>query len=217
MNTKLETMIKMQNEFNCKIHPEWEKQNYPFHLAVLDEIGEALNHYGWKWWTEKKEPNIPMLKLEMVDIWCFLMSHAFKTLSVLDLDWVVEKYTFLDKKDASISDFKIEIGNLYDPNLCFSYRCFFRCLLALDMTFDELYKLYVGKMALNKLRQDMGYREGKYKKTWCFKDTDYMEVEDNEYMYTFCEHLTSEDPELFKRIYKKLLAAYVAVEETNHG
>ena len=41
-----------------------------------------------------------------------------------------------------------------------------------------MYKLYIGKMALNKLRQEQGYKEGTYKKNW-------RGIEDNGALYKF--------------------------------
>ena len=46
---------------------------------------------------------------------------------------------------------------------------------ALPMSFDELFRLYVGKNVLNGFRQDHGYKDGTYRKTWAGR-------EDNEHL-----------------------------------
>jgi len=38
--------------------------------------------------------------------------------------------------------------------------------VTVNMSFDDMYKLYIGKNALNKVRQMNGYKTGEYKKTW---------------------------------------------------
>ena len=43
---------------------------------------------------------------------------------------------------------------------------FWRALAAAGMAFDELYRLYIGKNALNQFRQMHGYKEGTYRKIW---------------------------------------------------
>ena len=42
----------------------------------------------------------------------------------------------------------------------------FAHLCAPFMNYDELFKLYIGKNALNKIRQDFGYKSGTYVKEW---------------------------------------------------
>jgi hypothetical protein len=43
---------------------------------------------------------------------------------------------------------------------------FFTCLDSAEITFDDLYKLYIWKNVLNKFRQDHGYKEWTYIKIW---------------------------------------------------
>ena len=37
---------------------------------------------------------------------------------------------------------------------------------SVDMDFDMLYKMYIGKNTLNIFRQDHGYKDGTYNKVW---------------------------------------------------
>ena len=37
---------------------------------------------------------------------------------------------------------------------------------ASDLSFDQLYRMYVGKNVLNFFRQDHGYKDGSYVKVW---------------------------------------------------
>jgi len=47
---------------------------------------------------------------------------------------------------------------------------FWECVDAVGMSFDEVYRLYIGKNALNQFRQQHGYKEGTYKKVWNGKE-----------------------------------------------
>ena len=52
----------------------------------------------------------------------------------------------------------------------------------IEMTFESLYVSYVGKNVLNFFRQDHGYQNGTYRKTWGGK-------EDNEILVEIIERL----------------------------
>jgi hypothetical protein len=77
---------------------------------------------------------------------------------------------------------------------------------ALQMDINEVFSLYVGKNALNQLRQDYGYSDDTYQKMWG-------ELEDNEVLYdivqTFyaCTEIESVES-LWKSIYDTLLVEY---------
>ena len=74
-----------------------------------------------------------------------------------------------------------------------------------DFGVDELYKMYIGKLALNKLRQNNGYKTGKYKKYWS------EDKEDNDYLV---ELVKDEDSSLITvdSIYAKLEDKYKTVK-----
>jgi hypothetical protein len=72
-----------------------------------------------------------------------------------------------------------------------------------QMSWDELYRQYVGKNTLNMFRQDYGYKTGEYRKTW--RDG----REDNEHL---AEIALGEDvtPDYKDVLYQKLLVRYEA-------
>ena len=43
---------------------------------------------------------------------------------------------------------------------------YFRVALKCGVNLDILFEVYIGKNVLNKFRQDNGYKEGTYKKSW---------------------------------------------------
>ena len=75
---------------------------------------------------------------------------------------------------------------------------FFRCCKLSGLGFTWLQKLYIGKNALNKFRQDNGYKEGTYTKIWNGK-------EDNVIMIEILEKL--EDAH-FDNVYVNLQESY---------
>ena len=92
---------------------------------------------------------------------------------------------------------------------------FFLLLAMTDLVYkfgiDDLYKYYIGKIALNRLRQDNGYAESTYKKHWRLPKTEdptVLEVlEDNDYLVKLVE---AEDSALISvdGIYQKLDVEY---------
>ena len=70
----VETMASMQASYNREVHPQWEAQGYAFYRAIWVECAELLDHYGWKWW-KAQTPDMAQLRMELIDIWHFLMSH----------------------------------------------------------------------------------------------------------------------------------------------
>ena len=79
----------------------------------------------------------------------------------------------------------------------------FQALLqAADMTFDQLFKQYVGKNVLNFFRQDHGYKDGSYRKHW------HDGREDNEHLVEAVQSLDTTKPEFKDELYQALVARY---------
>jgi len=75
---------------------------------------------------------------------------------------------------------------------------FFKACDAVGLSFEELYRLYIGKNALNQFRQEHGYKEGSYRKIWNGK-------EDNEVM----QEILEEEPDIsFNQLKDELLKRY---------
>ena len=70
----LRAMLRLQEGMNRKINEQWLDANYAYLRAVLVEAVEGLDHYGWKWW-KAQTPDMAQLRMELIDIWHFLMSH----------------------------------------------------------------------------------------------------------------------------------------------
>lgn len=77
---KLIAMLTMQGNLNATVNPDWLKAGYPWHRAMMVEGVEALEHYGWKWW-KRQEPDLVQARIELVDIWHFIMSMTLASTS----------------------------------------------------------------------------------------------------------------------------------------
>ena len=73
----------------------------------------------------------------------------------------------------------------------------------LDMPFDELYEIYIGKNVLNMFRQDNGYKEGTYNKVWNGR-------EDNEYLADIIKTLNPDSRTFQSDVYDALSQQYAA-------
>jgi len=73
--TKLQifTMLKLQDEMNSIVNPDWRNAGYNWPRAIMVEAVEAIEHAAWKWWKHQV-PNMPQVQMEMIDIWHFALS-----------------------------------------------------------------------------------------------------------------------------------------------
>lgn len=209
--TQLEVMLDLQNAMNTKVNNEWYQQGYPWYRAIWVECAEMLDHFGWKWWKHQ-ECDLDQVKLELVDIFHFGLSlelasapeehirnKNFKALAF-------EILTVLLKEKPDHFDFPEALETLASSALSqkqFDISAFQACLHAINFSLDELYRMYVGKNTLNFFRQDHGYKEGKYKKTWNGK-------EDNEHLAHIIIELDSSDISFPDRVYQALAERYKA-------
>lgn len=210
---QLRTMLDMQAGMNTKVNPNWLDAGYPFLLAAVIEGAEAIEHHGWKWW-KAQSCDIEQLRMELVDIWHFALS-AEMVHNGGDLDKTAD-VMFADFKDCTTSvDFD---GGVYDINEIetlrrlelliglasarrFSIALFESILLDCGMTWDDLYRQYVGKNVLNFFRQDNGYKAGTYLKIWDGR-------EDNEHLVEILEVEDAGALDFRDRVYSQLDARY---------
>ena len=162
----LETMVSLQRSHNEKVHPDWDKQGYPFTRAVWVECAELIEHYGWKWWKHQ-EPDIEQVKLELVDIWHFGLSELMIEYGEEVVDRLVTELIYA-MAHVEESEFRDAVEELAAQALAgrFSVHAFTSAMLVLPMSFADLFSIYVGKNVLNVFRQEHGYKEGTYRKVW---------------------------------------------------
>ncbi|MDJ0833669.1 MAG: dUTP diphosphatase [Gammaproteobacteria bacterium] len=206
LKTKLTTMLQLQGEMNLWIHEDWANQGFEWHRAIWIEAGEMLEHYGWKWWKHQK-PDLPQVKLEVIDIVHFMLSQELSTGD--DVDSIAERVTADLSNPRATDDLKTTIELLAMETLQEPQHAHFDIIAGLmrflDMDINELYERYVGKNVLNIFRQDNGYKTGDYKKLWDGR-------EDNECLEDILDTLDINSETYRDDVYTSLQSRYSSLQ-----
>lgn len=202
MLTAVLTMLDLQDKMNTKVHPNWREQGYEWYRAAWIECAELMDHAGYKWWKHA-EPDIEQIQLEVVDIWHFGMSallvgnedtEALAGIIVADLNATSDaNLSLLEASEA--------LASACITSESFSTPAFLNLMRASDLTFDQLYRMYVGKNVLNFFRQDHGYKDGSYVKVWNGR-------EDNEHLSDILNGLDASDENFADAVYRGLNDRY---------
>jgi dimeric dUTPase (all-alpha-NTP-PPase superfamily) len=208
----LRSMLGLQVEMNRKIDPNWHVAGFAFLRAAFVEAAEALEHYGWKWW-KKQSPDMAQLRIEMIDIWHFLMSHYLVVAGndpeaaarAIAAEWsAAPEFGFDGKRYApERMDLREQLELL--AALSAVRRVHLPLVVALfrgcGLDAGSLYTAYVSKNILNHFRQDHGYKTGEYVKVW-------QGLEDNAHMEELLKSLDTRSESLPDRLYEALERRY---------
>ncbi len=220
--SKIANMLKLQQELNDNTNGKgWEKgftkqgKEINWRRCIYLEAAELIESYPWKHWKNiNAQPDYENIKIELVDIWHFVMSEILRV-NALEAKLSLDELAF--KIEEAIKDLKVQKEeNFYKEieaieqflaklfcnfELIDFTKNFFEICYKLNLDFDTLYKLYIGKNILNSFRQNHGYKDGTYIKVWNKK-------EDNVVMQELLEANPTITPqELYTRleeIYKSL-------------
>jgi dimeric dUTPase (all-alpha-NTP-PPase superfamily) len=199
-------MLELQDSMNSKVNPDWRNAGNEWYRAIWIEASEMLDHYGWKWWKHQ-EPDVMQVKLEVVDIVHFALSIRLEEMGRQggDIEQVAEKIAEEFTNSMQAEDIRktiecLALLTLTDQGAHFNFIA--GIMKYLDMPFDELYEIYVGKNVLNMFRQDNGYKEGTYNKIWGGR-------EDNEHLADILDQLNSDSTTFQDDIYSALRENYV--------
>ena len=204
MKEQLEVMLHLQDKMNQKVHPNWIEQHFAWFRAIWIECGELVDHYGYKWW-KKQVPDMQQVQLEVVDIWHFGMSMLLDGRDYADIAGDIVKSLETGKIEVSgVIDATEDLAGSILSTRQFDVCKFWSLLQACDMSFDELFKQYVGKNVLNFFRQDHGYKEGTYIKQWNGR-------EDNEYLSEILDAAQEVHKDFADQVYQKLESIYQTV------
>jgi dimeric dUTPase (all-alpha-NTP-PPase superfamily) len=205
MKQKIITMLQLQDDMNSKVNPNWRSAGNEWYRAIWMESSEMLEHYGWKWWKHQ-EPDVMQVKLEVVDIVHFALSIRLEQGGDLTAiaETIAEDFTnAMQAEDIKKTIECLALLTLTDQGAHFSFIA--GIMKYMDMSFDELFEIYVGKNVLNMFRQDNGYKDGTYIKEWNGR-------EDNEYLADIIKSLDSGSAGFKDEIYAALGEAYPATE-----
>ena len=212
--TQLVSMLEMQDGMNKKVNPDWVAANNNWHRAIQVEAVEAIEHHGWKWW-KKQNCDMAQLRMELVDIWHFILSTVIQNtrgsirfstiemISELNLSqksvqfdnqyYILAKMSLLEKLDLLVGLSAAKRTSL----------ALFNSLLSdCGMSWVELFKQYTGKNVLNIFRQDYGYKAGTYIKIWNGR-------EDNEHLVELLDIIDLSSDNVHDEIYQTLKSRYM--------
>jgi len=177
MNTiQLMTMLRLQNDLNTHIDPNWVESNHDWVRAIHAESIELLDHVGWKWWKQQTLDQA-QVDLELVDIWHFILSLMINDCEgniqraglLLSEAWGLDLASLPVSKNVN-ADLAEAIGLAFREHSLQGIVVFRAALNRLGMTDERLYTMYLAKNVLNLFRQEHGYKEGTYIKKWDGKE-----------------------------------------------
>lgn len=177
--------------------------------CMMQELAELVDSFPWKHWKSINKPaNLANAVVEAVDNCHFLVSellaekangnaefmgksvaefllaayHSTTRFRVEDNDEIIRRAEVMSAIVAVRNSFGHE-GQKFSLNEM--TMAFFELTSSLGMTLENIFKLYIGKNALNSVRQMNGYKEGTYVKIWDGE-------EDNVFMQSLIETMDIE-------------------------
>lgn len=146
-------------------------------------------------------------QIELVDIFHFLVSREI--LDGGDHDAVATRIEShlkdaLGTKGCSLNELVPQIAGQSLQANGNRFCAFYQACLALGMDFNQLHTMYIQKNILNRFRQDNGYKQGMYTKTWHGQ-------EDNEVLEAMVETMDTAAEDFPERLYDALTEAYAKV------
>lgn len=193
----MSTMFNKQYELNVSTNgEEWcegitkEGRIISWERCMVMEATELMESFPWKHWKSlDAKPDIQNAKIELVDIFHFLISLHMEDdyKSSNDIDRIVEDVMGTTSTIRVVNDDAFDISNLdigsiltdidyfvytvnkysYDNGIIADvYEAFFDICDSLNLSLEDLYRLYIGKNCLNTFRQNHGYKQGTYVKIW---------------------------------------------------
>jgi dimeric dUTPase (all-alpha-NTP-PPase superfamily) len=214
---QLSTMLELQEGMNSKVNPAWVAANNNWHRAIQVEGVEAIEHHGWKWW-KKQECDLGQLRMELVDIWHFILSASIQTKLGDIAQAKMEMQAELNLRQKSVqfdnqTRALAQLSLLEKLDLLVGLAAAKRTSLALfesllhdcDMEWNDLFKQYIGKNVLNMFRQDHGYKAGTYIKIWDGR-------EDNEHLVEVLEAADLDSANVRDKLYSALKEKYLILQ-----
>ena len=185
-------MLELQQELNDATNGEnWEEgltknnKRIDWRRCIYLEAAELIDSYPWKHWKNiDASADYENIKIEIVDIWHFVMSEALRLYKVKNLGSIADiakAVTQMQGFDQFLEAKKSEQLDPYEEielveEMIKTLFCnedintliisFLTMSTKLNLKLPELYTLYIGKNILNKFRQNHGYKEGSYIKEW---------------------------------------------------
>ena len=179
---QIEQMFNLQKQLNDDTNGEiWltgvtrENRKISWYQCTYMEVAEAIDSFNWKHWKNiDNEPDWTNIRVELVDIWHFIMSESIR----INDDKYANKFLGLQPKgDFDVNVLVNSLESMLSLSITSSIKpeannireitdIFFTIISHLDINIEDLYKRYVVKNQLNTFRQKNGYKDGSYIKLW---------------------------------------------------
>ena len=189
-------MLELQQELNDATNGVgWEQgttkngKKIDWRRCIYLEAAELVDSYPWKHWKNiDASPDYANVKIEIVDIWHFVMSEALRLYKVKKLGSISDIANTITNMQGFSEFLQIQTEEQLDPykeielveEMIKTLFCnsdindlilsFLNMSSKLNLKLPELYELYIGKNILNKFRQNHGYKDGSYIKEWNGKE-----------------------------------------------
>ncbi len=218
--------VNLQTHFNNQVKKDWQiNPQVDYWMAILDETTEILNSRNWKWWKDSNNFGVidwDNVKVEMVDLFCFILSLSIKEKNV---DLFYSSLLTHENLQAEYPAPKITSENFFESIWSKLMMAIFLKATPLMITnWVELwYQLggdaksllmdYRIKMALNYIRQEFGYgATNTYSKNWPSVQNKNIYIEDNKVAWGLVGDLELNENTLknVQNILRKYYATYVA-------
>ncbi|MCK9257255.1 MAG: dUTP diphosphatase [Sulfurospirillaceae bacterium] len=202
----LKEMFLLQQKLNDETNGKGWESGYNVHGKLINwkrcihmECSELIDSFAWKHWKHiSKDTDWENIKVELVDIWHFIMSlllEEYHNNQKSSLDKLVEDvantqdFNEFCKEAYNPKDFDdLEIINEIESIIhgCTGYKLnlfdgllreYFHLAIKCGVNLKTLYKYYLAKNVLNRFRQNHGYKEGTYDKYWGGKEDNIIMLE----------------------------------------
>lgn len=208
---QLQWMLKKQEQLNSLIHKDWREQQFNWPLAAAMEAAEAIDHTPWKWW-KKGTLNLEQLRLELVDIWHFVLSeHLQKPLTLSESAFNLWHVLHGASNNYADNTTQGNESTLITAAFCrlasdgfagfITHKDLMAAQYHLEFNGQQVFMHYLSKWVLNNHRQANGYQDGCYQKHWLLPEregfgTDLLE--DNQVLTLLvnrCRFKLNQDPD----------------------
>lgn len=191
ISNAISEMVNMQNELNIATNgSDWragvtlQGREIDWRRCIYMETAELIDSYPWKHWKSIDAPvDEENARVELVDIWHFILSLAIEMLDVeaaavcltnaqQQCQTVAADLTVMQQVAAHEAMMRVSLERDDDSQVYLTRlaETFFNACAVAALDFDQLYQIYMAKNVLNKFRQDHGYKEGSYIKEWNGKE-----------------------------------------------
>ena len=203
---QLKEMVSLQEQLEILLDGEnWRDKGHNYRLCIFMETAELIDCFPWKHWKDiQSVADMDAVAGEIVDIWHFAMAFLLqsnKELDVAEMREQINETWQTYEEGPTLEELCIGLTfSLYAKNT-FMWGNFIGLLRMANMTFEDLYVLYISKNVLNVFRQDFGYKDGTYIKTWGGK-------EDVEHLRELTNELLKQNEYKFASLYDSLRTRY---------